>query len=164
MLHTKFCGNRFLLVPEKIFEGLLDLILILNVPVNNFSVMLERATASWVLPVLLESKCVLLMGHEMWPEWGSNPHLSLALESDALNHQASLPPFTIYRRGGHLGHVTQMPRKNFRSTTPREAPHKIMVLSSKRFQRRHEIVDADRRDVRTMEHYKLTCEPSAQVS
>ena len=27
--------------------------------------------------------------------------------------------FTIYRRGGHLGHVTQMPRTNFRSSYPR---------------------------------------------
>ena len=27
--------------------------------------------------------------------------------------------FTIYRRGGHLGHVTRMPRTNFRSPYPR---------------------------------------------
>ena len=27
--------------------------------------------------------------------------------------------FTIYRRGGHLGHVTKMPRTNFRSPYPR---------------------------------------------
>ena len=27
--------------------------------------------------------------------------------------------FTIYERGGHLGHVTQMPRTNFRSPCPR---------------------------------------------
>ena len=27
--------------------------------------------------------------------------------------------FTIYGRGGHLGHVTQMPRTNFRSPYPR---------------------------------------------
>ena len=27
--------------------------------------------------------------------------------------------FTIYRRGGHLGHVTQMPQTNFRSPYPR---------------------------------------------
>ena len=27
--------------------------------------------------------------------------------------------FTIYGRGSHLGHVTQMPRKNFRSPYPR---------------------------------------------
>ena len=26
---------------------------------------------------------------------------------------------TIYGRGGHLGHVTQMPRRNFRSPYPR---------------------------------------------
>ena len=26
--------------------------------------------------------------------------------------------FTIYGRGGHLGHVTQMPRTNFRSPYP----------------------------------------------
>ena len=34
--------------------------LILNVPVNNFTVMLGRATASWVLPALFGSKFVLL--------------------------------------------------------------------------------------------------------
>ena len=27
--------------------------------------------------------------------------------------------YTIYGRGGHLGHVTQMPRTNFRSPYPR---------------------------------------------
>ena len=27
--------------------------------------------------------------------------------------------FTIYGRGGHLGHVTRMPRTNFRSPYPR---------------------------------------------
>ena len=27
--------------------------------------------------------------------------------------------FTIYGLGGHLGHVTQMPRTNFRSSYPR---------------------------------------------
>ena len=27
--------------------------------------------------------------------------------------------FTIHGRGGHLGHVTQMPRTNFRSPYPR---------------------------------------------
>ena len=27
--------------------------------------------------------------------------------------------FRIYGRGGHLGHVTQMPRTNFRSLYPR---------------------------------------------
>ena len=27
--------------------------------------------------------------------------------------------FTMYGRGGHLGHVTQMPRTNFRSPYPR---------------------------------------------
>ena len=31
-----------------------------------------------------------------------------------------LKVFTIYGRGGHLGHVTQMPRTNFRSPYPRK--------------------------------------------
>ena len=35
--------------------------------------------------------------------------------------------FTIYRRGGHLGHVTRMPSTNFRSPYPNEAPHKILL-------------------------------------
>ena len=33
--------------------------------------------------------------------------------------------FTIYGRGGHLGHVTQMPRTNFRSPYPRRLNKKI---------------------------------------
>ena len=30
-----------------------------------------------------------------------------------------LTVFTIYGRGGHLGHVTQMPQTNFRSPYPK---------------------------------------------
>ena len=35
--------------------------------------------------------------------------------------------FTIYGHGSHLGHVTVMPRTNFRSPYPRGAPHKIWL-------------------------------------
>ena len=35
----------------------------LNVPVNNFSVMSGRSRASWVLPVFSGSKCVFAQGH-----------------------------------------------------------------------------------------------------
>ena len=38
--------------------------LILNVPVNNFSVMLGRRPYSWVLPVLLGSKLSLAQGNK----------------------------------------------------------------------------------------------------
>ena len=31
-----------------------------------------------------------------------------------------LKGFTIYRRGGHIGHVTQMSRTKFRSSYPRK--------------------------------------------
>ena len=33
--------------------------------------------------------------------------------------------FTIYGRGSHLGHVTQMPRTNFRSPYPRRLHIKL---------------------------------------
>ena len=51
--------------------------LILNVPVNNFSVMLGRRPYSWVLPVLLGSKCLLLKETTHRPGWGSNPGLPI---------------------------------------------------------------------------------------
>ena len=35
--------------------------------------------------------------------------------------------FTIYGRGSHFGHVTQMPRTNFYSPLPKEAPVKIWL-------------------------------------
>ena len=35
--------------------------------------------------------------------------------------------FTIYGRGGHLAHVTQMPRTKYRSPLPKEAPNKIWL-------------------------------------
>ena len=37
--------------------------------------------------------------------------------------------FTIYGRGGHRGHVTQMPQTKFRPPPPKEAPHKIWLIS-----------------------------------
>ena len=81
--------------------------------------------------------------------------------------------FTIYGPGGHLGHVTQMPRTNFRSPLPKEAPHKIWLWSGKRFWRRRclSIVNDDgrrtdgrRTDAGPWVSYKLTYEPLAQVS
>ena len=44
--------------------------------------------------------------------------------------------FTIYGPGGLLGQVTQMLRTNFLFPLPKEAPHKIWLWSTKRFQRR----------------------------
>ena len=35
--------------------------------------------------------------------------------------------FTIYGRGGHLGHVTQMPRYKLSFPLPKEAPPKIWL-------------------------------------
>ena len=54
--------------------------------------------------------------------------------------------FTIYGRGGHLGHVTQMPRTNFCSPLPKEAPHKIWLIGQAVSEKKmFEIVDADGR-------------------
>ena len=51
--------------------------------------------------------------------------------------------FTIYGRGGHLGHVTKMPRTIFCSPYPR----RLHIKSAKRFLRRRclSIVDGRRR-------------------
>ena len=46
--------------------------------------------------------------------------------------------FTIYGRGGHLGHVTLMPRTKL-FPLPKEAPHKIWLRSAKRFLRRRRL-------------------------
>ena len=35
--------------------------------------------------------------------------------------------FYLYGRGGHLGHMTQMPRTKFRFPLPKETPHKIWL-------------------------------------
>ena len=72
--HTPiFKTNQHLLI--YLFVCLFDLIL--NVPVNNYSVMLGRRPYSWVLPVLLGSKCLLLKGTTHRPGWGSNPGLPI---------------------------------------------------------------------------------------
>ena len=36
--------------------------------------------------------------------------------------------FTIYGRGRHLGHVTQMPRTNFRSPYPRDSTLNLALI------------------------------------
>ena len=58
--------------------------------------------------------------------------------------------FTIYGRGGHLRHVTQMSQTKYRSPLPKEAPHMIWLWSAKRFLRRRSlsIVDDGRTDGR----------------
>ena len=38
-----------------------------------------------------------------------------------------LKVFTIYGRGGHLGHVTQMPRTKISFPLLKEAPHKFWL-------------------------------------
>ena len=77
--------------------------------------------------------------------------------------------FTIYGRGGHLGHVTWIFAIKLEMPLPKEAPHKISTRSAKRFQRRRSLklwttTDDGRR---TPDHgYPISspCEPSAQVS
>ena len=51
--------------------------------------------------------------------------------------------FTIYGSGGYLGHVTQMPRTNFRS--PMEASHEIWLRLAQRFWRRRSLKMVDGR-------------------
>ena len=44
--------------------------------------------------------------------------------------------FTIYGRGGHLGHVTPDATNKLSFPLPKEAPHKIWLWLAKRFRRR----------------------------
>ena len=79
--------------------------------------------------------------------------------------------FTIYGRGGHLGHVTWTIYTNFRSPFPRRLHIKFLALIGQAVseEKMFENVDDGRRrtDRRTPDpwvSYKLTSEPSAQVS
>ena len=46
-------------------------------------------------------------------------HTKFRENRPASSERRFLRVFTIYGRGGHLGHVTQVPRTNFRSPYPR---------------------------------------------
>ena len=79
--------------------------------------------------------------------------------------------YHIHGRDGHLGHATQIPRTNFRPPPlHKKAPHKVWLLSGKRFLRRRclsivDDVDEGRRmDAGPLVSYKLTYEHLAQVS
>ena len=78
--------------------------------------------------------------------------------------------FTIYGRGGHLGHVTQMLRTNFRSPYPRRLHIKFgLIGQAVSEKKKFEIVndgqtDGRRTDAGPWVSYKLTYEPLAQVS
>ena len=72
--------------------------------------------------------------------------------------------FIIYGRGGHLGHVTQMPQTKFRFPYPRRLHMNLVgqaVSEKKMFEHcgRRTTPDAG-----PWVYYKLTYEPSAQVS
>ena len=76
--------------------------------------------------------------------------------------------FTIYGHGGHLGHVTKISRTKFQCHYPWRLHIKLQLdrkgVSEKKI---FEIVDDDdgrRTDAGSWVYYKLTCEPSAQVS
>ena len=89
---------------------------------------------------------------------GQNPRCYIAcfLEIGLLGSGKILKGvFTIYERGSHLGHVTQMLRTNF-FPLPMEAPHKIWLLMTKRFQRRSLKMVYVQTEAGTWVHYKLT--------
>ena len=75
--------------------------------------------------------------------------------------------FTIYGRGGHLGHVTKMPRTNFRSPYPRRLYNLALIdqaVSEKKMFKHCGRTDDGRTDAGPLVYYKLTYEPKAQVS
>ena len=53
--------------------------------------------------------------------------------------------FTIYGRGGHLGHVTQMLRTNFRSPYPRRLHINLALIGQAVLEKKIEIVNDERR-------------------
>ena len=72
--------------------------------------------------------------------------------------------FNIYGRGGHLGHVTQMPQTNFHSPYPRRLHIKFGFDQPSGF-REEDVRKCERTtDAGSRVYYKLTYEPSAQVS
>ena len=75
---------------------------------------------------------------------------------------------TINGHGGQLGHVTQMPRTNFRSPYPRRIHIKFCFDRSSGFGgedvRNCKRMDGRRTDAGAWVSYKLTFEPSAQLS
>ena len=77
-----------------------------------------------------------------------------------------LKVFTIYGRGGHLGHVTTMPSTNFRYPYPMRLHKKFSFDWPSGFRdNMFEIVNDDGRpDAGPWVYYKLTNEPSAYVS
>ena len=71
---------------------------------------------------------------------------------------------TIYGRGGHLGHVTQMPRTNFRSPFPRRLHIKFGFDPASGGREMFEHCGRRRTDAGPWVSYKLTYELLAQVS
>ena len=77
--------------------------------------------------------------------------------------------FTIYGRGGHLGHVTKLLPTNFRVPYPMRFHIKFGFDWPSGFREDIEIVNDDdgrrrQSDAVPWVYYKLTYEPSAQVS
>ena len=74
--------------------------------------------------------------------------------------------FTIYGHGGHLGHVTWTIYTNFRSPFPRRLHIKFGLNWPSGFRRLKMVDDDDDNDNDDGKwvYYKLTYEPSAQVS
>ena len=75
----------------------------------------------------------------------------------------------MYGRGGHLGHVTQMPRTNFRSPYSRRLHIKFglighAVSEKNMFKHCGRRTDRRRIDAGPLVYYKLTYEPLAQLS
>ena len=75
--------------------------------------------------------------------------------------------FTLYERGGHLGHVTQMPRTNVRPPTHGGLTQKLALIDQAVCEKKRcEIVAGRRRTMATDHGYTISSsdEPSAQVS
>ena len=74
--------------------------------------------------------------------------------------------FTVYERGGHFGHVTQMPRTKVRSPYPRRLHIKFGFDWPSGFRGNDvlkcgRMTDDGRTDAAPWVYYKLTYEPSA---
>ena len=74
--------------------------------------------------------------------------------------------FSIYGRGGHLGHVTHMPQTKFRSPYPRRIHIKkflALIGQAVSEKKMSEHCGRQRTDAGALVYYKLPYEPLAQV-
>ena len=96
--------------------------------------------------------------------WSPRCYISSFLKISPLVLEMIFNGFTIYGRGSHLGHVTQMPRTNSRSPTRGSTQILALIGQSVSEEKMFEECERTTTDAGAWVYYKLTCEPAAKVS